>query len=215
MRQIKLLTGTMLLVLTSTLSINSVNAQQSPAGNSGGTPSQTNIDAGQTPSQTPTESAPTTAPANTQVTPSQTQTAPANTVTGTIRSINGQIVTVEKADGTTQRMTVSPADIQRLNLQQGTQVTATLNAQSVASNITVAPSNSTPTGAGATSPTGITPTTTGAETTTQTGTTPTTTTDTEATTQTTTDTEATTQSDDDDDTEAQSTPANRPVRALW
>lgn len=214
MRQLKLLPGTMLLMLASTLSINPVSAQQTPASGTGETPNQINTNTPQTPSRTNTQPVPTpmqmesspSAPSSTpmqmerQAAPSSTETS-TNTVTGTVKSIEGQVVTLEMADGMTKQMRVSRADLQRLNLREGMEISATVDAQSVASNITLAQASTT-TGAEATS--------------TQTGTTSTTT---EATTSTTTevdDTSATpTTTTESTRTTVESTPANRPVRALW
>lgn len=215
MRQLKLLPGTMLLMLASTLSINPVNAQQTPASGTGETPNQIDTNTPQTPSGTtntqpvPTpmqmETSPSSAPSSTpmqmerQAAPSSTDST--STVTGTIRSIEGQVVTLEMADGMTKQMRVSNADLQRLNLREGMEISATVDTQSVASNITLAQASTT-TGVEATS--------------TQTGTTSTTT---EATTSTTTqvdDTSATpTTTTESTRTTVESTPANRPVRALW
>ncbi|WP_009632489.1 TOBE domain-containing protein [Synechocystis sp. PCC 7509] len=203
MRQIKLLPGTMLLMLASTLSINPVNAQTSPASGMGETqnpinPSGTNTPPVTTPMQMENPSAPASTPMQNQVVPSSTEPTTTNTVSGTIRSIEGETVTLEMADGMTKQMMVSRADLQSLNLREGMQISATLDAQSMASNITLAQAR----------------TTTGTEATTnQVGTTSatesTTSTEVEATSATPTTTTETTQ------TTVQSTPANRPVRALW
>ncbi len=211
MRQLKLLPGTMLLMLASTLSINPVNAQTNPATGTGETPNQLNTN--QTPSRTNTQPVPTpeqtesqsapssTTPAQTesQSAPSSTDTTATNTVTGTIKSIEGQAVTLETADGKTQQMTVSRADLQRLNLREGMQISATVDSQSVASDITLAQSSTSTTGTEATSSqSGTTSTTTESTTSTEAE-------DSSATPTTTTENTSTTES----------TPANRPVRALW
>lgn len=213
MRQLKLLPGTMILMLASILSINPVSAQPTPESSTGGTQNQIDPNTPQTPTRTNTQpaptqmqmegqSAPTSAPTQTegQSVPSSTDTNATNTVTGTVRSIEGQVVTLATADGVTRQMRVSSADLQRLNLREGMQISATVDAQSVASNITVAQSSTTQTGTEATgSQTGTTTTT---ESTTST---PSTETDASSETPTTT-TESTTSEPDS---------TNRPVRALW
>ncbi len=207
MRQLKLLPGTMLLMLASTLSINPVSAQTNPATGTGETqnpmnPSGTNTQPAPTPMQMESPSAPSSTPMQmeNQAAPSANDPTTTNTVSGTVKSIEGQTVTLEMADGMTKQMMVSRADLQRLNLREGMQISATIDAQSMASNITLAQANTT-TGTEATSS--------------QIGKTSTTT---EATTTTTTQTDAssdtpTTTTENTSTTETNS--ANRPVRALW
>ncbi len=205
MRQLKLLPGTMLLMLASTLSINPVSAQTSPASGAGETQNQinptgtTNTQPVPTPMQMENPSAPASTPMQMEnrSVPSSSETT-TNTVSGTIRSIEGETVTLEMADGMTKQMMVSRADLQRLNLREGMQISATLDAQSMASNITVAQASTTTGSEATSSQVGTTTTTTEATTTTEVNdrsTTPTTTTENTSTTQ--------------------STSANRPVRALW
>lgn len=213
MRQLKLLPGTMILMLASILSINPVTAQPTPESSTGEaqnqidpntpqTPTRTNTQPAPTPMQMEGQSAPTSTPTQTegQSVPSSTDTNATNTVTGTVRSIEGQVVTLATADGVTRQMRVSSADLQRLNLREGMQISATVDAQSVASNITVAQSSTTQTGTEATGSQAGTTTTT--ESTTST---PSTETDASSETPTTT-TESTTSEPDS---------TNRPVRALW
>ncbi len=209
MRQLKLLPGTMLLMLASTLSINPVSAQTNPASGTGETqnqlntnqtPSRTNTQPVNTPMQMENQSAPGSTPMQmeNQSTPSSTEnTTDANTVSGTIRSIEGETVTLQMADGMTKQMKVSRADLQRLNLREGMQISATVDAQSTASNITLAQASTT-TGTEATS--------------TQTGTTST---STEATTSTEADDSNATSTTTENTSTTESAPANRPVRALW
>lgn len=207
MRQLKLLPGTVLLMLASTLSINPVSAQTSPASGAGETPNQinpggTNTQPVPTPMQMENPSAPASTPMQMEnrSVPNSSETT-TNTVSGTIRSIEGETVTLEMADGMTKQMMVSTADLQRLNLREGMQISATLDAQSMASNITVAQASTT-TGTEATS-SQVDATTTTTEATTST--TSTSVDDRSATPTTTTENTSTTQS----------TSANRPVRALW
>jgi hypothetical protein len=213
MRQLKLLPGTMLLLLASTFSINPVSAQQTPTGGGTGeiqnptdtstqqTPSGTTTQPVTTPTQMEKPSAPGSTPMQMEpAAPSSTETT--NTVSGTIKSIKGEVVTVAMADGVTKEMKVSKSDLQRLNLQKGMEISATVDAQSKASNITLAQSSPSSTGAEATgSEAGSTSTTNEA-----TPTTP-------ATTDTSNETPTTNTENTSSPTE--SAPANRPVRALW
>ncbi len=205
MLQLKLLPGTMLLMLASTLSINPVSAQSQPA--SGGMQNQMNMDTQTSPSRLNTQPIPTPMQMDgvqmQQSTPMQMETT-TNMVSGTIRSIEGETVTIEMADGMTKQMMVSRADLQRLNLREGMQVSATVDTSSMASNITVAQASTTITGTEATS-SQVGRTSTSTESTTSTITTEP---DVSSDTPTTTTTENTR-------TTVQSTPANRPVRALW
>ncbi len=218
MRYLKLLPGTMLLMLASTLSINPVSAQQSsPASgtgamqnqmNTGGqptTPSRANTQPVQTPMQMENQSTPSSTPMQmeNQSTPSSTGTNTTNMVSGTVKSIEGEVVTLEMADGMTKEMRVSRADLQRLNLREGMQISAILDAQSMASNITLA-QGSTTTGTGATS------SQVGTSSSTIENTTSTTSTEAESSSAT-----PTTTTTENTSTTVQSTPANRPVRALW
>lgn len=203
MLQLKLLPGTMILMLASTLSVNSVSAQTTPSNSS---EMQNQMDTPSTPTRQNTQPVPTpmqmeTMQMDRQTNPSSMETT-TNTVSGTIRSIEGETVTVEMADGMTKQMMVSRADLERLNLREGMQISATLDAQSMASNITLAQASTT-TGIEATnSQAGTTSTTTES-------TSSTTSTEVDATSATPTTTTETTR------TTVQSTPANRPVRALW
>lgn len=212
MRQLKLLPGTMLIVLASTLSINPVSAQQTPAGGTGEMQNQMDMNTPQTPTRTNTQPVPTpmqmegqSAPTSTpiqkerQVVPSST--APTtNTVSGTIKSIEGEVITLTMADGMTKELKVSSADLQRLNLREGMEISATVDSQSMASNITLAQANTTPTNSEAT--------------TSQVGGTSTTT---EATTTTTTEAEASSEptTTENINNNTESAPVSRPVRALW
>ncbi len=204
MSQLKLLPGAMLLMLASTLSINPVSAQSQPA--QGTTPMQMDgmMNTPQTPTRSNTQPVPTPMQMDRmqiqQSTPSSTETT--NTVSGTIRSIEGETVTIEMADGMTKQMMVSRADLQRLNLREGMQISASLDASSMASNITVAQAITTTTGTEATS-SQVGRTSTSTESTTSTITT-----EPDVSSDPTTTTESTR-------TTVQSTPANRPVRALW
>lgn len=212
MRQLKLLPGTMLIILASTLSINPVSAQQNPTSGTGETQNQINPNTPQTPSRSNTQPVPTPMQMENQSAPSSTptqmqrQSAPTtettNTISGTIQSINGEVVTVAMADGKTKQMKVSRADLQRLNLREGMEISATIDAQSRASDITLAQSSTTNTATEATSSDASTSTTS---------------TTTEATPSTATDTSSDTSTTTTDSTRStqQSTPANRPVRALW
>lgn len=200
MRKLKLLPGTMILMLASTLSISPVSAQIEPS--SGSSEMQNQMNTQQTPTRTNTQPVPTPMQMESQSAPSSTDTTTTNTVSGTIRSIEGQTVTLEMADGMTKQMMVSREDLQRLNLREGMQISATLDAQSMASNITLAQASTTTTGTEATSSQVGTTSTTEA-------TTSTTSTEVDASSQTPTTTTETTR------TTVQSTPANRPVRALW
>ena len=240
MLQLKLLPGAMLLMLASTLSTNPVSAQTDPASGTGGMQNQMDMNTPQTPSRTNTQPVPTPMQMENQSTPDSNQMqmqqstprsteTTTNTVSGTIKSIEGEVVTIEMADGMTKQMRVSTADSQRLNLREGMQVSATVDAQSMASNISVAQASTTTTGTEASS-SQVGTTTTGTEaSSSQVGTT---TTGTEATssqvgtsstsTESTTTTEADVSSDtptttttENTRTTVQSTPANRPVRALW
>jgi hypothetical protein len=206
MLQLKLLPGAMLLMLASTLSINPVSAQTDPASGTGGMQNQMDMNTPQTPSRTNTQPVQTPMQRDTmqmeQSTPSSTETT-TNTVSGTIKSIEGEVVTIEMADGMTKQMRVSTADSQRLNLREGMQISATVDGQSMASNITLAQASTT-TGTEATS-SQVGTTSTSTEATTSTITTEA---DVSSDTPTTTTTENTR-------TTVQSTPANRPVRALW
>lgn len=211
MRQLKLLPGTMLIVLASTFSINPVSAQQMPASGTGERQNQMDMNTPQTPTRTNTQPVPTpmqmerqTAPNST---PTQRQAVPSsteptiNTVSGTIQSIEGEVITLAMADGMTKQMKVSSADLQRLNLREGMEISATVDSQSMASNIRLAQANTTPTNSGATrSQVGGTSTTTEATTTT--------TTEADASSEPTTTTE-------NSNTTTESAPASRPVRALW
>ena len=212
MRQLKLLPGTLLIILASTLSINPVSAQQNPASGTGGMQNQTDTNTQQTPSRSNTQPVPTPMQMENQSAPSSTpmqmenQSAPSstettNTVSGTIKSISGEIVTVAMSDGMTKEMRVSRADLQRLNLREGMQISATLDARAMASNITVAQASTTTTGTEATSTEAGTTSTTD-----MTTSTPSTAADTSSETPTTTTENTTT---------VRSTPAKRPVRALW
>ncbi len=229
MRQLKLLPGTMILMLASILSINPVSAQPTPESSTGGTqnqidpntpqtPTRTNTQPAPTPMQVEGQSAPTSTPTQTegQSVPSSTDTNAANTVTGTVRSIEGQVVTLATADGVTRQMRVSSADLQRLNLREGMQISATVDAQSVASNITVAQSSTTQTGSEATgSQADPTSTQTGTEAIgSQTGTT-TTTESTTSTPSTETDASSETPTTTTESTTSETDSTNRPVRALW
>lgn len=218
MLQLKLLPGTILLMLASTVtvSINPVSAQQSsPASGTGGMQNQMNTDVQPTtPSRANTQPVPTPMQMENQSTPDSNQMqmqqstprsmeTTTNMVSGTIRSIAGETVTLEMADGMTKQMMVSRADLQRLNLREGMQISATLDARSMASNITVAQASTTSTGTEATnSQVGRTSTSTESTTSTMT-------------------TEADVSSDptrtttENTRTTVQSTPAKRPVRALW
>lgn len=213
MRQLKLLPGTMLIILASTLSINPVSAQQNPTSGTGETQNQINPTTPQTPSRSNTQPVPTPMQMENQSAPSSTptqmqrQSAPSstettNTVSGTIQSIKGEVVTIAMADGKTKEMKVSKADLQRLNLRKGMEISATVDAQSRASDITLAQSSTTNTATEATSSDASTSTTS---------------TTTEATPSTATDTSSDTSTTTTDSTRStqQSTPANRPVRALW
>jgi molybdopterin-binding protein len=218
MLQLKLLPGAMLLMLASTLSINPVSAQSQPT--TGGMQNPTNTDVQTSPSRLNTQPVPTPMQMDgmqmqqptprsmdgmqmQQPTPRSTETTN-NMVSGTIRSIEGETVTLEMADGMTKQMMVSKADLLRLNLREGMQVSATLDASSMASNITVAQASTTTTGTEATS-SQVGNTSTSTESTTSTTTNQA---DVSSDTPTTTTTENTR-------TTVQSTPANRPVRALW
>ncbi len=206
MLQLKLLPGAMLIILASTLSINPVSAQTDPASGTGGMQNQMDMNTPQTPSRTNTQPVQTPMQRDTmqmeQSTPSSTETT-TGTVSGTIKSIEGEVVTIEMADGMTKQMRVSTADSQRLNLREGMQISATVDDQSMASNITLAQASTT-TGTEATS-SQVGTTSTSTEATTSTITTEA---DVSSDTPTTTTTENTR-------TTVQSTPANRPVRALW
>ncbi|MBW4664450.1 MAG: hypothetical protein KME01_09655 [Chroococcus sp. CMT-3BRIN-NPC107] len=202
MLQLKLLPGTVLLMLASTLSVNSVSAQTTPSNSS----EQNQMDMQQTPTRQNTQPVPTPMQMermqmDTQTTPSSMETT-TNTVSGTIRSIEGETVTLEMADGMTKQMMVSRADLERLKLREGMQISATLDAQSMASNITLAQASTTTGIDATTSQVGTTSTTTES-------TSSTTSTEVDATSATPTTTTETTR------TTVQSTPANRPVRALW
>lgn len=211
MRHLKLLPGTMLILLASTFSINPVSAQQTPASGTGETQNQMDMNTPQTPTRTNTQPVPTpmqmegqTTPSSTpiqrQVVPSSTQPT-TNTISGTIQSIEGEVITLAMADGMTKQMKVSSADLQRLSLREGMEISATVDAQSMASNITLAQANTTTINNEATrSQVGGTSTTTEATTTT--------TTEAEASSEPTTTTENTS-------TTTESAPASRPVRALW
>lgn len=135
----------------------------------------------------------------------QSETTTAQTVRGTIRSITGNSVTIETADGKTQVITVRPADLQRLNLQTGTQVEATIDSSSVATNLSVV-TDTTATGTNTTGTPGVG--TTGTSTT---GTTGVGTTDQSEATQ----SSETTQTTETTETETQPAAQTRPVRALW
>ena len=218
MLKLKLLPGTMLLMLASTVtvSVNPVSAQQSsPANGTGGMQNQMNTDVQPTtPSRANTQPVPTPMQMENQSTPDSNQmqmqqSTPRSTetttgmVSGTIKSIVGETVILEMADGMARKMMVSRADLQRLNLREGMQISATLDDTSLmASNITVAQASTTTTGTEATS-SRVGRTSTSTESTTSTITTePNVSSD-----PTTTTTEST--------RTVQSTPAKRPVRALW
>ena len=212
MRQLKLLPGTMLLMVASTLSINPVSAQQNPASGTGTMQNQMEMNTPNTPTRTNTQPVPTPAQIENPSAPSSTptqlenQSAPSSTdttttVSGTIKSIKGEVVTVAMADGMTKEMKVSQADLQRLNLRTGMEISATVDAQSMASDITLAQSSTPSTGTRATS--------TDAGTNSTSDTTPSTPTNAAD-----TSTEAPTTSTENT-TPVQSTPAKRPVRALW
>ncbi len=212
MRQLKLLPGTMLIVLASTLSINPVSAQQTPAGGTGEMQNQMDMNTPQTPTRTNTQPVPTPMQMEGQSVPTSTpiqkerqvvpsSTAPTtNTVSGTIKSIEGEVITLTMADGMTKELKVSSADLQRLNLREGMEISATVDSQSMASNITLAQANTTPTNSEAT--------------TSQVGGTSTTT---EATTTTTTEAEASSEptTTENINNNTESAPVSRPVRALW
>ncbi len=126
MRHLKLLPGTMLLMLASTVSINPVNAQpSSPASGAGGMQNQMNTDVQPTtPSRANTQPVQTPMQMENQSTPDsnqmqmQNQSMPSSTgntnnmVSGTIKSIAGDVVTLEMADGMTKEMRVSRAGFQ-------------------------------------------------------------------------------------------------------
>lgn len=227
MLQLKLLPGAMLLMLASTLSINPVSAQTDPASGTGGMQNQMDMNTPQTPSRTNTQPVPTPMQMENQSTPDSNQMQQSTPrsmetttgmVNGTIRSIEGETVTLEMADGMTRQMMVSRADLQRLNLREGMQISATLDARSMASNVTVAQASTTTTGTEATS-SQAGRTTTGTEaTSSQVGRTSTSTESTTSTTSTEADVSSdtpTTTTTENTRTTVQSTPANRPVRALW
>ncbi|PSB33830.1 hypothetical protein [Chlorogloea sp. CCALA 695] len=214
MLQLKLLPGAMLLMLASMLSTNPVSAQTDPASGTGGMQNQMDMNTPQTPSRTNTQPVPTPMQMENQSTPDSNQmqmqqSTPSSTetttgmVSGTIRSIEGETVTIEMADGMTKQMMVSRADLQRLNLREGMQISATLDTSSMASNITVAQASTTTTGTEATS-SQVGRTSTSTESTTST-----------ITTEPDVSSDPTRTTTESTSTTVQSTPANRPVRALW
>ncbi len=167
------------------------------------TPSRANTQPVPTPMQMENQSTPDSNQMQMQQSTPRSMETTTNMVSGTIRSIAGETVTLEMADGMTKQMMVSRADLQRLNLREGMQISATLDARSMASNITVAQASTTSTGTEATS-SQVGRTSISTESTTSTMT-----------------TEADVSSDptrtttENTRTTVQSTPAKRPVRALW
>ena len=114
LQKTKILTGTMLTLLLSAVSVFPAIARPASEGESKQLQSQTNTD-----TTTPT-------PTNTN-----------QLVRGTVSSIRGNVVTLRLPDGTTRSMMLTPEDLTRLNLMPGMEISATLDDQNMASNVSM------------------------------------------------------------------------------
>jgi hypothetical protein len=124
LQKTKILTGTMLTLLLSAVSVFPAIARPASEGESKQLQSQTNTD-----TTTPT-------PTNTDTTtPNPTNTN--QVVSGTVSSIRGNVVTLRLPDGTTRSMMLTPEDLTRLNLMPGMEISATLDDQNMASNVSM------------------------------------------------------------------------------
>lgn len=124
LQKTKILTGTMLTLLLSAVSVFPAIARPASEGESKQLQSQTNTD-----TTTPT-------PTNTNTTtPDPTNTN--QVVSGTVSSIRGNVVTLRLPDGTTRSMMLTPEDLTRLNLMPGMEISATLDDQNMASNVSM------------------------------------------------------------------------------
>ncbi|MBD2742585.1 hypothetical protein [Coleofasciculus sp. FACHB-1120] len=117
----KVLTGTMLTLLLSAVSVFPAIARPAE-GESRQLLSQTNTDT---------------------TTPSPTDAS--QLVRGTVRSIKGNVVTLTLPDGTTRDMMLTPEDLTRLNLMPGMEISATLDDQNMASNVSMVTADTTDT----------------------------------------------------------------------
>ena len=132
LQKTKILTGTMLTLLLSAVSVFPAIARPASEGESKQLQSQTNTD---TTTPTPTNTNPTT--------PDATNTN--QVVSGTVSSIRGNVVTLRLPDGTTRSMTLTPEDLTRLNLMPGMEISATLDDQNMASNVSMVQADATDT----------------------------------------------------------------------
>ena len=134
LQKTKILTGTMLTLLLSAVSVFPAIARPASEGESKQLQSQTNTD---TTTPTPTNTDTTTpTPTNTNTTtPDPTNTN--QVVSGTVSSIRGNVVTLKLPDGTTRSMMLTPEDLTRLNLMPGMEISATLDDQNMASNVSM------------------------------------------------------------------------------
>ncbi|MBD1839860.1 hypothetical protein H6F78_02935 [Coleofasciculus sp. FACHB-64] len=124
LQKTKVLTGTMLTLLLSAVSVLPAIARPVSEGESRQLISQTNTD---TPTANPTNTNTTT--------PNSTDTN--QVVRGTVSSVRGNVVTLRLPDGTTRSMMLSPEDLTRLNLMPGMEISATLDDQNMASNVSM------------------------------------------------------------------------------
>ncbi len=123
LQKTKVLTGTMLTLLLSAVSVFPAIARP-VEGESRQLQSQTNTDT-TTPNPTNTNT----------TTPNPTNTN--QVVSGTVSSIRGNVVTLRLPDGTTRSMMLTPEDLTRLNLMPGMEISATLDDQNMASNVSM------------------------------------------------------------------------------
>ncbi|MFE1745760.1 hypothetical protein [Coleofasciculus sp. H7-2] len=114
LQKTKVLTGTMLTLLLSAVSVLPAIARPADEGESRQLISQTNTDT---------------------TTPNPTNTN--QVVRGTVKSIKGNMVTLTLPDGTTTDMMLTPEDLTRLNLMPGMEISATLDDQNMASNVSM------------------------------------------------------------------------------
>jgi hypothetical protein len=131
LQKTKVLTGTMLTLLLSAVSVFPAIARP-VEGESRQLQSQTNTDT-TTPNPTNTNT----------TTPNPTNTN--QVVSGTVSSIRGNVVTLRLPDGTTRSMMLTPEDITRLNLMPGMEISATLDDQNMASNVSMVTADATDT----------------------------------------------------------------------
>lgn len=134
LQKTKVLTGTMLTLLLSAVSVFPAIARPVSEGESRQLISQTNTDT-TTPNPTNTNTDTTT--------PDPTSTN--QVVRGTVSSIRGNVVTLRLPDGTTKDMMLTPEDLTRLNLVPGMEISATLDDQNMASDVSTVAADATDT----------------------------------------------------------------------